>query len=350
MNSVKIDVYISDLLYQYDCVIVPEFGGFVANYASAKIHPIHHRFVPPSKEVSFNKNLNQNDGLLSNHIAERKFISYEESNALLKAFVNQTIEELKRGDKIVIEKVGTLYLDPERNIQFVAESENDFLGEAFGLTAFRALPIKREREVERIEQKIVERLPVIKESTKEKQRLFWPAAAVLFFAISLISINAQMNWLDTSNISYSHFFGNDSAPVYSVKNKQPLADNRSTTKEFILMDGIFPYQAPDGDETQLFVDNRQTQIDVDNTKTLLSESRQRLSYHVLAGCFSQRTNAINLVSSLRAEGFDAQLLEGYKSYYAVSFGSFVGKSEAITLLRDVKSRKNPQAWLLHKTF
>ena len=350
MTKVKIDVYISDLLYQYDCVIIPDFGGFVANFASAKIHPIHHRFSPPSKEISFNKNLKQNDGLLSNHIAERKSISYEASNALIKSFVNQTIEELKQGDKIVIEKVGTLFLDTENNIQFLAESENDFLGEAFGLSAFRALPIEREGEVQRIEQEISKRLPVIKERSKEKQRLFWPAAAVLFFAISLISINAQMKWLDTSNISYSHFFRNDTAPVYAVKSKLPLEEDRPTMREFKLLDGIFPFQAPDGDETQLFVDNRKIKIELDNTKTLASESAQRLSYHVLAGCFSQRTNAINLVSSLRAEGFDAQLLEGYKSYFAVSFGSFVGKTEAITLLRDVKSRKNPQAWLLHKTF
>ena len=159
-----------------------------------------------------------------------------------------------------------------------------------------------------------------------------------------------MKWLDTSNISYSHFFRNDTAPVYAVKSKLLLEEDRPTMREFKLLDGIFPFQAPDGDETQLFVDNRKIKIELDNTKTLASESAQRLSYHVLAGCFSQRTNAINLVSSLRAEGFDAQLLEGYKSYFAVSFGSFVGKTEAITLLRDVKSRKNPQAWLLHKTF
>jgi hypothetical protein len=36
----KIEQYISELLYKYDCVIVPGLGGFVANYKSATIQPI----------------------------------------------------------------------------------------------------------------------------------------------------------------------------------------------------------------------------------------------------------------------------------------------------------------------
>ena len=350
MSSIKIDVYISDLLYQYDCVIVPEFGGFVANYAPAKIHPIHHRFSPPSKNISFNKNLKQNDGLLSNHIAERRSISYEESNAIIKGFVGQTINNLNKGDKIVIEKVGTLFLNPEGNVQFESEKENDFLKDAFGLSSFRALPIERETKIKRIEQKVVSHLPLTKEDNKQRQKLFWPAAAILFFAISLISINAQMNWVDTSNISYSHLFRNDTAPVYTVKVRSPKTYEDSQPKEYIFQDGLFPYISPDGEHTQLYVDNRKIENEIDNTKTVVSTNKDSLNYHVLAGCFSKRTNAINLVANLRSEGFDAQLLEGYKSYYAVSFGSFVHKHEAVNLLREVRDSKNPQAWLLNKTF
>ena len=57
----KIDKHINELLYNHDCVIVPEFGGFVTNYASAKIHPVQHTFTPPSKNIVFNKNLKNND-------------------------------------------------------------------------------------------------------------------------------------------------------------------------------------------------------------------------------------------------------------------------------------------------
>ena len=51
--------YIKDLLYRYDCVIVPDFGGFVTKRISAKISENTHQFFPPSKQLSFNRNLNK---------------------------------------------------------------------------------------------------------------------------------------------------------------------------------------------------------------------------------------------------------------------------------------------------
>ncbi len=198
MQNVKIDIYISDLLYRYDCVVVPDFGGFVSNYASAKIHAIQHEFIPPAKQISFNKNLKNNDGLLSNHIAERRSISYDDANLLIQSFVNQSLIGLQKGDKIHIEKVGTLFLDPERNLQFTAEERNDYLLDSFGLNSFKALPIQRAGAEERIKEKIQEAIPLLKEEEKKKRRFYWPAAAfLLLLFLSSFFFNQQFNWLNT---------------------------------------------------------------------------------------------------------------------------------------------------------
>ena len=62
----KIDLAysISQLLYRYDCVIIPGFGGFVTQFKSAAIDRQAHSIYPPSKEVSFNSMLVKNDGVL----------------------------------------------------------------------------------------------------------------------------------------------------------------------------------------------------------------------------------------------------------------------------------------------
>ena len=57
---------ISKLLFEHDCVIVPGLGGFITNYKPAIIHPQHHTFHPPSKQIIFNAALNSNDGILIN--------------------------------------------------------------------------------------------------------------------------------------------------------------------------------------------------------------------------------------------------------------------------------------------
>ena len=69
--------YIKDLLYRYDCVIVPDFGGFISNKISAKINEQSHTFYPPSKQLGFNHHLTHNDGLLANYVASAENISFE---------------------------------------------------------------------------------------------------------------------------------------------------------------------------------------------------------------------------------------------------------------------------------
>ena len=71
-----LETYISDLLYRYDCVIVPEFGAFLSHRISAQINKDQHLFFPPKKRLSFNGQIQHNDGLLCNHVAEVEKIPY----------------------------------------------------------------------------------------------------------------------------------------------------------------------------------------------------------------------------------------------------------------------------------
>ena len=81
--------YLKDLLYRYDCVIVPNFGGFITNTTSAHIHRSSHTFYPPSKQVGFNVNLSHNDGLLANYIAKLENISFDQANTQISETVAQ---------------------------------------------------------------------------------------------------------------------------------------------------------------------------------------------------------------------------------------------------------------------
>ena len=53
----QIDSYISDLLYRYECVILPDFGAFLTQYQSAQIQENTLAFNPPKKKLSFNSQL-----------------------------------------------------------------------------------------------------------------------------------------------------------------------------------------------------------------------------------------------------------------------------------------------------
>ena len=71
---------INDLLYRYNCVIIPDFGGFVTNKISAKMNKAPNTFYPPAKQITFNSHLKVNDGLLANYIASSENISFEKAS------------------------------------------------------------------------------------------------------------------------------------------------------------------------------------------------------------------------------------------------------------------------------
>ena len=73
----QLSPYIKDLLYRYECVIIPGFGAFLANYTSASIDADSSTFYPPGKTISFNRQLQTNDGLLANYVASVEGTSSE---------------------------------------------------------------------------------------------------------------------------------------------------------------------------------------------------------------------------------------------------------------------------------
>jgi hypothetical protein len=135
--------YIKELLFEQDCVVIPEFGGFIANYVSAEIHPVRHTFSPPSKSIAFNEMLRLNDGLLASYVAQHEGISREEALNKIKHFTDQLWDELRQRNKYRLEEVGTLFLNQEQKLQFEPENRINYLNDSFGLPELLYKPVER---------------------------------------------------------------------------------------------------------------------------------------------------------------------------------------------------------------
>jgi len=354
MDAVKIDIYISDLLYSYDCVIVPDFGGFVANYAPAKIKETQHQFLPPSKQVSFNKNLKNNDGLLTNHISKRKAISFQEANQLINAFVHKSLTGLKNGDKIKIDKVGELYLDPEGNIQFNEEEQNDFLLDSFGLQSFRALPIAKDTVEEKIQEKLASR-DLFKSKKSGSGNLVWKVAAGVFFLLtSGLLLNQEYEKGTFDHLEYgviSPRLDAESSYTPSKPSRLISKDSEVPASPDFDSDEAFFYRPAGEETTKIWVEGveEKTRLKVDHTKVATSEKVQG-TFHVMGGCFSKFDNAEKLSAKLNQLGFNSQILGRYKDLHAVSYGSFTSREEASEMLRRVRDEHNSAAWILERAF
>lgn len=150
----KIAKYIGDLIYDYECVVVPGLGGFISNEKSAAINKVTNQFKPPYKEIHFNVHLKANDGLLVNYVAKNEGVSYKQAKANVDKFVLLCHKALDKGKRINFSKIGYIFRDVNGYISFKQDAEINYNAESFGLTNFVSPAIRRPDSSEKIREKI----------------------------------------------------------------------------------------------------------------------------------------------------------------------------------------------------
>ena len=139
----NINFHIADLLFSNDCIIIPEFGGFVLNKCSSKIYNDQGIITAPSKSITFNKNIKSNDGLLTHRLMQSEKISYEKANQKILAFSKKLRLDLYNNKLVSLPRIGKFYYDIENNLQFIPVSDNNYQLGSFGLCSISLRKIER---------------------------------------------------------------------------------------------------------------------------------------------------------------------------------------------------------------
>ncbi|MCD4747529.1 MAG: SPOR domain-containing protein [Bacteroidales bacterium] len=334
----EIDQYISELLYKYDCVILPDFGGFITNYAPAKILPVQHNFSPPSKSIVFNTNLKNNDGLLANHIAKSENISYSASNNFINEFVNECITDLNNGKIVKFIKIGFFQLGTEGNVIFEPENTINYLNDSFGLTNFISHPINRPTIQHKIEKKFIDRKPISLKKRQISKKYKWallsslPVIALIIWGAFNLGLLKHINTNQTSLL-----------PSKETSYKKPTTDKSgvNTSHGTKLKKASLNTDPPDKEH----IDNPKNAINTQD-KSIASNSPK---YYIIGGAFKFIENAENFVNDLKDKGYEAKMIGKTKTgLNMVSYYENESKEEALHRLLIIRSKDNPKAWILKK--
>lgn len=347
--------YISELLFIHDCVIVPSFGGFVCSYAPAKVHPAQHIFSPPTKQIFFNKHLQNNDGLLVNAIATAVPCSFDEAQKDVNAFVAAVQQEIKQGRKVDLPHLGTLVVDPEGNVSFESAPDVNFLVESFGMSSFQSMPIIRDG----VAEKTVVKEAVIRDINEGKEEKViptpgfrvWRVAAIM--ALPLIAIGAMFmlnsNFRGATLATLGITSGEPALYTPDTYFKKENPSQKQNVKpdangNYVLsLDSTSPgmvvsiYKVA-RDTTDVAVKVRMdvaTVVPVDKSK-----------YYIIAGAFGVPQNAENYRKALIAKGYNAVILDNVRSKLThIALSGFNSKEDAAAFLTTIKGDL-PDAWIL----
>lgn len=311
----EIKDYISSLLYDNDCVIIPGFGAFVSEYKPAYMNESGEVLFPPSKEISFDSKLKNNDGLLMNSISASEGIS---SNAALKRieeFRDNILFRLEKGEVVELEGLGSIKLDESRKAVFESETDKNFLLDAFGLNP--ASLKKDEPKPAPAGPKLAPAEPKPEKGQEKKSR------AWMFFL--LIPVAAIVVFL------YLYFGNQDKVP----ENHQPAIENN-------------PVQLPEAEKepadssvvNQLdTVQKPAAEIPEPVKKDSVPVANSAGKYYLMGGSFSAKENADKYMDKVEKMGYHPVYLGKQGEFFVVAVGLYNTYEDADAARKEYLTRE-----------
>lgn len=361
----EFSLHINYLIQKHDCVIIPDFGGFVLHRDAAKIAG-DGSITPPRVSVGFNPELKYNDGLLAESYMNAYSISYDIACKKIGDVVYRLNTILGLRQPAPVGNLGTLILDEEKRMSFIPNSEFSLCHpETFGLDV---LEIKRLSDIEEIRK-----VEVISNRKSLYQRFFVTvgaaaAAIVVFFVTStpitepeerkaqksgffadiLIPVSNTKKVLTTSALMSDTIVGS----VVVTKVSEP-SENALSVQPSENTLGKFKERDSKKEETANLSASgvtRNTAVSVSPVNKKKNDLDTKPQYYVIIGSATSKTEAQRLLLQLKSQGYRGAEILVSKERPRIYISMFNDKLKAEQYAANFR-RNNPQlsdAWVYTK--
>lgn len=361
----ELERHIEILLLSNDCVIVPDFGGFMAHHVDARYDGRDNMFLPPLRTVGFNPQLKMNDSLLAQSYVEAYDISYPEAIDRLANEVAEIRQRLENEGKYEINNIGTIYLNEDGNYTFEPCEAGILTPNYYGLGGFDMLPLSTQENeptvtlektnstniAENIEinQEEKQAEPVVALQNATANSVFdvndddeKPSAEFILIkkswlrnlaaaCIAIIAFFAISTPLRTPNVQTSKI---DTGMLTRIMPKELVTQNTHQTKLA---------SKAENNEKVLKINsetNKDANDEANEKKIDQAELKSAKPYYgiVLASRVTKR-NAANYVETLQAKGFKAAKVVITATNVKVVYGSYETEGQAYKALHDLRNNE-----------
>jgi len=286
---------------------------FLGTQSPAELDIDTETIYPPTKQISFNAQLQSNDGLLANAVSVEQQTSYEQAVRLIHKEVVRWKSMLHEGKTIELDFIGKLNFNTEQNVVFVPIKDHNHLADSFGLYPIQAKKINR--------AKLLQSTPKVIDFNNERNQ-------------------NESNSQGTNSNPLRHIAAAVAAVVIGYSGfiaYEDYTQNQQIAQEMQLRD-----------EAKQEV--QQAVFDLGELPKLSIQTIPQEAYHIIGGAFAVESNAERFLTELQKKGFVSAKKLAPNSYglHMVALGSRVDRSEAIDFLRQVQRTQIADAWLLKR--
>ena len=327
--------YIKELLYQQECVTLPGFGSFVTQNHPIRVNRFTGEFTPPSRSISFNRLIQENDGLLASYIARRENIPYNEALVEIEKECTRWNKRLD-SDSLILPGIGEFSLNAENKLRFIPHRKINFDPNAIGLNAFQKTPLKAQIKVASVVPPISNASSKSSPMQDNKESLaFTPEKKeddrppyVKYAVIGVVAV---------ALLGAVYYFGNQYLESERLKSTE-LAEKRIAKN---VEESTF-------DLGTIAAISYETEAKVETVEDNSIQVEGGQFYSVIAGSFRDQANAERKLAALKEQGFEGASFaeQSADGLIRVAYGRFESKRQAFQLLNFINKGLEEEAWYL----
>lgn len=341
----ELERHIEVLLLENDCVIVPNFGGFMTHHVDARFDASDESFLPPFRTLGFNPQLKMNDSLLIHSYIDAYNLSYPEAMQRVADEVDSLWEQLRTDGYYELNNIGTLALNDNGNIEFTPNEAGILTPDYYGLSSFEMHQLKKETIIDQAP------LPALQPETAKEEKEEEEKASVLAIDESAddegSTITLRVAWIRNAvaiAAAILAFF-----LITTPVSNEPVGLQQAN------MASLQPVQKPQPQPAVATTDS----VKVDSVEaepqqpepqepvaTSLTDAATEYYTVVLASQVS-KANALLFIEQLQKQGYTGARLYTRNKVNRVVFGHYASESEAYQMVNKFRDHEEYDlAWVM----
>lgn len=235
-NVIELERHIEILLLSNDCVIVPDFGGFMAHHVGARYDDGENLFLPPLRTLGFNPQLKMNDSLLAQSYIEAYDISYPEAIKRIDDEVRELNQHLANEGVFELNDIGVINLNESGHYVFEPCEAGILSPDMYGLSSF--------------EFKQIHVLPSVTEEKNNDLNIAHQDKAQPVFS-NPSKVSEDTNTTTFSSIFDAKYYNDENYPQKTISISLCLLRNIAVACIVIFLFLLYPSPLSNGENTEL---------------------------------------------------------------------------------------------------
>lgn len=333
--------HIEILLLDNDCVIVPNFGGFMAHHKPAEYDDETGLFYPPQRTLGFNPQLKLNDSLLAQSYVEAYDISYPEAVKRIENDITEIKQTIAIEGEYEFHGIGTVKKNTDCKYDFEPCMAGLLTPNLYALNTFSIDCIANEQvESERTQATVIpyQKKIVHAISGSAVRNIAAAAMILLLFIFSSIPAGLGSNKIITCSVLDTEFL------VKFFKDNSFSTDNSTQTTNLLstkTTNGEQNIKAATAIDNN--VDTASTAVTVKKQEAIAESS----NYFIVLASKVTKQGAEEFIAQLDKDGFNAARLQERGSIRKVVYGNYPTEESAQKALTELKKAGTAfdEAWI-----